>query len=265
MDLKTLKNTALIGHTGFVGSNLLQQNSFDHTYNSKNFKESEGSNFGLVVCAGISAVKWLANRYSENDRAEIEMLKLTLQKVTADYFVLISTIDVYNNPRSVTENDEPSMTNHHAYGTHRYEFEHFVTSRFKNTLVLRLPSLFGPGLKKNAIFDLLTNSNIDQINPAGKFQWYPVVRLWDDIKKAAAADLHLLNISTEPITTSAIAKNFFPKLSLTTTSGEPSSYDVWSIHAEKFDKDGHYLLGRADVMQALSDYLAVNEHASKAY
>jgi hypothetical protein len=192
MDLKTLKNTALIGHTGFVGSNLLQQNSFDHTYNSKNFRESEGSNFGLVVCAGISAVKWLA-------------------------------------------------------------------------LVLRLPSLFGPGLKKNAIFDLLTNSNIDQINPAGKFQWYPVVRLWDDIKKAAAADLHLLNISTEPITTSAIAKNFFPRSSLATTSGEPSSYDVWSIHAEKFDKDGHYLLDKADVTQALSDYLAANEYASKAY
>lgn len=261
MNLESLGNTALIGHTGFVGSNLLQQKTFDHTFNSKNFREMDGQNFGLVVCAGISAAKWIANRDPENDRAEIERLESALKGVKADYFILISTIDVYNNPQNVTEKDEPVMTGHHAYGTHRYEFERFITSRFKNTMILRLPALFGPGLKKNAMYDLINDNNVDQINPAGSFQWYPVVRLWEDIEKAAAADIKLLNISTEPVTTAAIAQNFFPKTMLTGKPGVPPSYDMWSLYASVFGKEGHYLLDRTDVMQSLSNYLTVSTHA----
>ena len=41
------------------------------------------------------------------------------------------------------------------YGRNRYYVEKFVNSHFANCTIIRLPSLFGKGLKKNFIYDLL--------------------------------------------------------------------------------------------------------------
>lgn len=46
---------ALIGHTGFVGSNLNQQCEYSHCYNSKNIGDIKGEHFEEIVCAGIQA------------------------------------------------------------------------------------------------------------------------------------------------------------------------------------------------------------------
>jgi len=264
MDLSSFKETALIGHTGFVGSNLLKQMPHTltiHTYNSKNFTEMAHREFDLVVCAGISAAKWLANREPRSDKEQIDKLQATLTTVRAKCFVLISTIDVYKDPRSVTENDIPTTAGNHAYGAHRYEFEQFVQSHFSNNIVLRLPALFGPGLKKNALFDMLNDNNVSQINPQASFQWYPVDRLWSDVETAAKANLRLLNVSTEPITTGLIADNYFARVKLTAKPGEPPCYDMWSLHADKFGGQGNYLLAKESVLSALSSFVTANTHA----
>ena len=52
---------ALIGYTGFVGSNLEATHEFGARYNSKNIAEIEGQSFGHLVCAGAPAKKWYAN------------------------------------------------------------------------------------------------------------------------------------------------------------------------------------------------------------
>ena len=83
-------NNALIGYTGFVGSNLAEQAPFEHLYNSKNIEEMNGEHFDTVVCAGVSAVKWLANKEPENDRANIAKLEATLASIKAKKFILIS-------------------------------------------------------------------------------------------------------------------------------------------------------------------------------
>jgi hypothetical protein len=46
---------ALIGHSGFVGTNLHRQRPFDYLYNSKNIGDICGRSFELIVCAGIPA------------------------------------------------------------------------------------------------------------------------------------------------------------------------------------------------------------------
>ncbi len=43
--------TALIGYTGFVGSNLLHDRSFTRRYRSTNIETIAGEHFDLVVCA----------------------------------------------------------------------------------------------------------------------------------------------------------------------------------------------------------------------
>ena len=65
---------ALIGYTGFVGSNLLSQQTFNDCYNSMNISEIQNKNYEQVFCAGVSATKWIANRDPINDRINIQSL-----------------------------------------------------------------------------------------------------------------------------------------------------------------------------------------------
>ena len=166
-----MKN-ALIGYTGFVGSNLDNQRNFDHRYNSKNFRDMRGQAYDEVVCAGISAVKWLANKEPEQDMAAIQALQDVLSTVQAKRFILMSTIDVYPVTQGKDETFDCRSMNNHAYGRHRLDFEDFCTRQFSECHVIRLPGLFGKGLKKNIIYDLLNDNCLDMINTASSFQYY---------------------------------------------------------------------------------------------
>ena len=44
---------ALIGHTGFVGSNLDRQLAVTDRYNSRNVGEMRGQSYDEIVCAGV--------------------------------------------------------------------------------------------------------------------------------------------------------------------------------------------------------------------
>ena len=92
---------ALIGHTGFVGSNLDRQIAVTDRYNSRNFREIAGQSYDEVVCAGIQAVKWWANQNPAEDWAGIAPLLETLEQAEIKRFVLISTADVYRVPVGV--------------------------------------------------------------------------------------------------------------------------------------------------------------------
>src|SRR5205823_2320580 len=103
---------ALVGHTGFVGSNLASQRQFGALFNSKNIEEMGGGSFGLVVCAGVQAKKWWANQNPEADWQGIVRLLDVLKSIQAETFVLISTVDVYTNPMGVTESTPIAGDNH---------------------------------------------------------------------------------------------------------------------------------------------------------
>src|SRR2546426_12035476 len=94
---------ALIGFTGFVGGNLDRQMDFDDRYNTSNIMNIEERHYEMLVSAGVSAAKWLANKEPEADRKSIANLCDHLEKVRVDKFVLISTVDVYPNPVDVDE------------------------------------------------------------------------------------------------------------------------------------------------------------------
>ena len=147
---------ALIGHTGFVGSNLREQHEFDVFFNSRNIEEIKGGEFDLLVCAGVNAVKWYANLHPEEDKAAIQILMDCLSTVKAKHFILISTIDVYSSfIPSPDESSIPDETRQDAYGKNRYQLECWVRKHFPSSLIVRLPALFANGLKKNFIFDLM--------------------------------------------------------------------------------------------------------------
>lgn len=145
---------AIIGCTGFVGSNLCEQTSFDAMYNSKNIKDSYEKTFGLVIYAGVRAEKYLANQQPDHDRKYIEDAIENIKKTKVEKFVLISTIDVYPKPMGVDEKIQTDEELLHPYGLHRRMLEKWVEEYVPNSLIVRLPALYGKNLKKNFIFDM---------------------------------------------------------------------------------------------------------------
>lgn len=147
--------TALVGYTGFVGSNIYASGTFDGVYNSKNIEEAYGTEPDLLVYAGLRAEKYLANNAPEKDMELIRQAEDNIEKINPKRIVLISTIDVFKTPKGVDENSQIDTENLHAYGYNRYQLEIWVREKYPDALIVRLPGLFGKNLKKNFIYDYI--------------------------------------------------------------------------------------------------------------
>lgn len=247
---------ALIGHTGFVGSNLKRQGGFSALFNSSNIHDMRGERFDEIVCAGVSAVKWLANKEPENDWNGIRQLLDVLEDVSADRFTLISTIDVYPDAsRALDETHVPAPEEGQPYGRHRRAVERFVTERFPSVLIARLPALFGRGLKKNVVFDLLTDNQIEKINPSTVFQWYPLDRLTNDLATARRHGLSLVNLFPEPLATSEVTGELFPRSTVGPAASPAPHYRLRTVHAAAFGGAEHYLMSAGAVMADLARFV----------
>ena len=147
--------TAIVGYTGFVGSNICVTTKFDAYYNSKNIEEAFGTNPDLLVYSGVRAEMFLANKFPEKDFEVIENAIENIKKINPKRVVLISTIAVYNQPFDVDEdtviNEEESTT----YGRNRRILEVWVEQNYKDSLVVRLPGIYGINLKKNFLYDMI--------------------------------------------------------------------------------------------------------------
>lgn len=245
---------ALVGHSGFVGSTLQRQARFDALYRSTDIANIAGRAFGTIVCAGAPAQKWIANREPQNDRRAIEGLMGHLDRADCELFVLVSTVDVFARPVGVDESSDVEEAGLHAYGLHRRMLEKFVARRFARHLIVRLPGLVGPGLRKNAIYDLHHGNNVAAIDSRGVFQFYPTVNLWYDIQAARAAGLALVHLTAEPTSLAEVALQGFGRRFDQDLGGSPATYDMRTRHAAAFGATGSYQYGRREVLQAVRAY-----------
>ncbi|MBW3656526.1 MAG: hypothetical protein KY444_10490, partial [Gemmatimonadetes bacterium] len=194
---------------------------------------------------------------SEGDRRGIAKLTDALAEVEAHEFVLVSTIDVYPDPASGDDEDsaiDPSAN--HAYGRNRYELECWVREHFPLCRIVRLPALFGEGLRKNALFDLLHGNRTEAINPAGVFQWYPLRRLHDDLERVRAADLRLVNLFTQPFATQEVVDAFFPGARVGPPSRPAARYDLRTKHNAELGGQRGYLLDTTTVLGEMAQYVS---------
>lgn len=245
---------AIIGFSGFVGSTLLKQTPFESLYRSTNISDIEGQSFDTVVCAGAPAQKWIANQDPEADRHKIDGLIAHLKTVNCKTFILISTVDVFKSPIGVDEDTAVDESGLHAYGLHRRLLEKFVESHFANHLIVRLPGLVGPGLRKNVIFDFLNDNNLHAIESRGVFQFYPMVNLWYDIQTALNAGLNLVHLTAEPISVADVSKKGYGKSFDHALANTPATYDMRTRHADIFNGLGHYQYSSRETIQAIRAY-----------
>ncbi|PLR90771.1 NAD(P)-dependent oxidoreductase [Bacillus sp. T33-2] len=246
----------LIGYTGFVGSNLLRQTTFDKLYNSKNIDEIKGENFKFVVCSGAPALKWKANNNPAHDLATIELLIQNLKTIKCETFILISTVDVYKCPIGVHENTEIDGEGLLPYGKHRFMLETFIRDAFPKSTIIRLPGLFGNGLKKNIIYDFLHNNRLDLIHCDNVFQFYNLNRLYQDIQTCLDHNINLINFATEPVSVKEVARYAFDLMFEQKTENDPVFYDMNTIYSWIFkSKTDGYLLSKEDVLDEIKTYV----------
>ncbi len=207
-----------------------------------------------MVCAGAPAQKWIANREPETDRKAIQSLIDRLKTIECKRFVLISTVDVFKSPIGVDELTPITRDGLHAYGLHRYMLEEFVRERFPQSLIVRLPGLVGPGLRKNVIFDLTNKNNLHAIESRAVFQFYPMVNLWFDIQAATKANLKLVHLTATPVSVADVALHGFGIHFDQKLGNPPASYDIQTRYSEYFGTSGRYQYSARESLLAIRAY-----------
>ena len=251
-----MTSRALIGHTGFVGGNLLRQAGFEAMYRSTNIGDIRGREFDLLVISAVQAKKWWANQEPEADWAGIQKLLEALAEVQAREVVLISTIDVLPTEPGLDESFDPHGVPNHPYGTHRLRVEDWVRERFPAVTVVRLPGLFGPGLKKNVLYDLLHGNQLEKINPSSSFQYYDLSGLWADIQVAREASLPLIHLFTEPVRTQRIIDAYFPEAEVGSDPLPEAHYDFRTCYADLYGGPPGYIQSAEVVLERMGTFMA---------
>ena len=209
-----MKTNALIGYTGFIGSNLKQEKKFNFKefYNSKNIDKIINKDFNLVLCAGTYSKIWLANKKPKNDLKSIRKLTRNLKQINCKIFVLVSTIEVYGEKNRKNEKSKIFLSKKKThYSKNRIYLENFIKKKFSNYLIIRLPIIYGNNFIKNCIYDLLNNNQINKLNGSDLIQILNVDQLSNFILFALKKKINEVNISPKPIKLSYIAKKIFGK------------------------------------------------------
>jgi nucleoside-diphosphate-sugar epimerase len=243
----------LIGNTGFVGKNLKQQ-KFDFEFNSKNIED-------IVDCPDecdlylscLPATKWMVNQNIQKDYKNIQNIISIISKKKYGNIYLFSTIDVYgDSPLKVDEDYFPNFSGL-TYGSNRLLFEYLVRELvdYKNFYTFRLPALFGKFLKKNVIYDLLTNNRVEHININSYYQWYNLENLIGDIDNLTLNNKNasIFNLFNEPIYTEELVKHIFPEFELK-LKGDLIKYN----YITKYSSTG-YLYSKNEVLDQLKKFV----------
>lgn len=150
------RQSVLVGSTGFVGSNLLMQHAFLASAHGADVDSLYGSHPDLCVYAGVPSSMFLANNDPEGDLNIMKQARKNLRNIAPKKVVLISTIAVYSDSRNKTEACSIESDGNSAYGANRLQLEQWVREDFPDALIVRLPALYGKGLKKNFIKDMIS-------------------------------------------------------------------------------------------------------------
>ena len=307
----------LVGYTGFVGSNIYQSGDFDKGYNSKNIKEAFGTKPDLLMYSGLPAEKFLANSNPDKDMDLIREAENNIKLIDPKKIVLISTIDVFEDPRNVNEKTEISTKNLQPYGYNRYKLECWVREKYPEALIVRLPALFGKNIKKNFIYDFinfipsmlnekifhkllkedseikkfyelqcngfykikilnfheknelkekfkkLKFSAINFTDSRNIYQFYPLDRLWKDIKICMKNNIKLWHPATEPILVSELYKYLTGEKFVNEILEKPMEYDYKTIHDKLFCGDNGYICNKEEILKCIEDFIKEYQYDRK--
>ena len=309
---------ALVGYTGFVGSNIYAGGQIDKAFNSKNIEEAFGLEPDLLIYSGLRAEKYLANNAPEKDMELIEQAKGNIRRIAPKRLVLISTVDVWKTPVDVNEDDAIDCEGLHAYGLNRYRLECWVRENYPDALIIRLPGLFGINIKKNFIYDyihvipfMLKETKFQELaarepllnqcyelqdngfykckelsckmrdvlkerfrqlsftalnftDSRNVYQFYPLERLWDDIRLALENDIRLWHPATEPVSAAQVYEFLTGEDFVNELGGTPVVYDYRTKYDKLFGGSNGYICDKEQILQKIAAFINQEEGRCQA-
>lgn len=303
-------NDLLVGSTGFVGGNLMRQHPFERVCHSSDVTSHFGSCPDICIYAGVPSAMFLANHDSAADLSVMRQARQNIRNINPRQLVLVSTIAVYDDSRGKTEEEVRLVSDLAPYGYNRLLLEQWVREDFPEAFIIRLPALYGYGLKKNFLYDLHTiipamlrpekydelskvshlvkhgyslgKNGFYQLNgqankaalraffddsefnalsftdSRSRFQFYNLKRLWEDIEKARAFNLKVLNLASPPLSASCVYEAVTGKKGwINEVQRHPYEYDMRSSYAELMGggADG-YLFSEKDELNDICAFMA---------
>lgn len=201
-----------MGGSGLIGTTLQEQHKFDLVFSSKDAHKIDKLDLNGydIWLSCLPATKWKVNENIEEDIYNMQYIIKLLKRFKFNNIILFSTIDVYvDSPLESNEWYAPNISEFN-YGTNRRLFEIMVSQllSYNNLKIFRLPALFGKHIKKNIIFDLLNNNQVDKIKAKSSYQWYDLNDLYKDVQDRLLLSPKIFNLFPEPIPTKRIIELF---------------------------------------------------------
>jgi dTDP-4-dehydrorhamnose reductase len=168
----------VIGGRGFVGSafvRLFEGLELEHrVVTRENFEALRGTSCDVLINANGNSNKLLASRESLTDfDMSVRSVAETIDVFSAGAYLYLSSGDVYpdtSKPETTREEAIIDPARQSRYGLHKRLAEELVCGTQKRRLVIRMGGFVGPGLKKNAIFDMINNAPV-WLSPASELQF----------------------------------------------------------------------------------------------
>lgn len=168
----------VIGGRGFVGSayvRLFEKLKLEHLIITReNYAKHIGKSCDILINANGNSSKLLADREPKRDfDSSVRSVLHSLEDFKAGAYVLLSSGDVYSDqsfPAFTTESSPIDTTRQSRYGFHKYLAELIVRQHQPRWLIMRMGGFVGPGMKKNAVFDMLGDKPV-WLHPDSELQF----------------------------------------------------------------------------------------------
>lgn len=171
----------IIGGCGFVGLAIVRAcqrrgQSFQNLTHDI-IDQFTGTSCELLINANGNSKKFMADRDPlwEFD-ASVRSVRASLANIHAARYVYLSSCDVYpdcSSPEATREEQALDITKQSAYGFHKYLAEQCVIRNAPEWLIFRMGGFVGPGLKKNAVYDILNGGPL-WLSPESALQFIHV-------------------------------------------------------------------------------------------
>ncbi len=180
-----------------------------------------------------------------------------MEGVKINRLVLISTIAVYPDPNNTDEDSIINDSELNTYGKNRLRLELELEKRFQTT-ILRLPALFGLGLKKNVLYDLIHKQHLEKININSSYQFYNLDNINKDIDFALKNNLKKLNLATEPIKIFEILNQCFDYNLESSFNASLRNENMVTKFGNIFNGNEKYLYKKNEIINDLKNFINEN-------
>ena len=168
----------IIGGEGFVGSAFARRCERDGTayrvITRENWSDYEGQRCDVLINANGNSKKYLSQkRPLEDFDASVRSVRQSILQIQCELYVHLSSCDVYpdcSSPDVTAEDRVLDVALQSPYGFHKYLAELCVRHTAKKWIVARLGGFVGPGLWKNAIYDILHGGQL-WLDPTSELQF----------------------------------------------------------------------------------------------